>query len=437
MLTFFEEQALEGVSEGLAGRLASLERGSRIGAPAAQGPFPLVVLVHGLGGKRIDWSDAAEALASQGYVVAAMTMTSDGTLPPVFNDPDSRYVAAHGEAAAEAAYDVMEADVKVFPRFLEYLYGIDAPDIGPSNFPDISSGVAPDGGADKMTEMMARLFQQRVDDVVALLRDLEVLAADESGCAARYAALGLTSKACGLLAGRIDFASVGIAGHSLGSITTQVALRQVPALKAGLGLNNGIPKRWEPQSHGIAPAGTAENIEKPMLFLHGTEDDFVYFVFQLLFGDWYEAAGGDRREIFLLPDELLPRTAEHSQPVVFAAYNRAEGPKMAVSVVDGNHDGMDSRRFTRFLQEQGLELPTVARRLPDGDGLLGSLPGPLFRVLGSATDGAGRSFRLPTFIANYYLSAWFGWHLKGDAEALERLRNPPFEAHVKVRREGV
>ena len=437
-LSFFIEEQPDADVEQLTAKLADLKRGSAIGAPAAAGSFPLVLFVHGLGGKRIDWNDAAEALAGQGYVVAAMTMTSDGTLPPIFNDPNSRYTATQDAQALANAYDIMAADVKVFPKFLEYLYGVEAANLSPAaDFPDISEASAPPGGADRMTEMMARLFQQRVEDVASIIAELKVLALDAAECEAQFAARGLIGKPCGLLANRIDFERIGISGHSLGSITTQVALRQLPELKAGLGLNNGIPQRWEPQSHGLAPAGTAKNIEKPMLFLHGTEDAFVYFVFQLLFGDWYEAAGGDRKEIFLLPDELAPRTSEHSQPVVFAAYNRAVGTKMAVSVIDGNHDGIDSPTLTRFMVANGLGLPDESRRLPDNEGLLGAFPGPRFRVLGDAIDAQGQSFRLPTFIANYYLAAWFDWRLKGDAEARERLLNPPFAANVQVRQSGL
>ena len=437
-LSFLLEEQPDADVEQIVAKLVELKRGSHIGAPAAEGRFPLVVFVHGLGGKRIDWNDAAQALASRGYVVAAMTMTSDGTLPPIFNDPNSRYAAGRSAAALSDAYDIMAADVKVFPKFLEYLYGVKVTNMTPSGgFPDLSAATAPPGGADRMTEMMARLFQQRVDDVASILDELKALALDAADCEAWFAVRELQGKPCGLLANRIDFEQIGISGHSLGSITTQVALRQLPELKAGLGLNNGIPQRWEPQSHGLAPAQTANNIEKPMFFLHGTEDAFVYFVFQLLFGDWYEGAGGDRGEIFLLADELAPRTPEHSQPVVFAAYNRAAGPKLVASVVDGNHDGMDSPTLTRFMIENGLQLPTEARRLPDSQGLLGAFPGPRFRVLGDAVDADGQSFRLPTFIANYYLAAWFDWQLKADSEARQRLLDPPFAAHVQVRHSGL
>ena len=302
-LSFFLEEQPDADVGQLVAKLAELKRGSRIGAPAAEGRFPLILFVHGLGGKRIDWNDTAEALAGRGYIVAAMTMTSDGTLPPIFNDPNSRFAAANDEAALAAAYDIMAADVKVFPKFLEYLYGVEAASLTPSaDFPDLSDAAAPAGGADRMTEMMARLFQQRVQDVASIIEELKALASDTTACEARFAEQGLAAKPCGLLAGRIDFGQIGLSGHSLGSITTQVALRQLPELKAGLGLNNGIPQRWEPQSHGLAPDGTAQNIDKPMLFLHGTEDAFVYFVFQLLFGDWQEKAGGDRGQIFLLPD---------------------------------------------------------------------------------------------------------------------------------------
>jgi len=430
----------EGMTEeeigGLKRGLATLPRDSHMGAPVAAGRFPLVVLVHGLGGKRIDWTDTAERLAADGYVVVAMTMPSDGTLPPVFNDPNSRFAAANDAATIAAAYDTMGDDAKVFPRFLEFLYGLEGADLSPGTFPDLSEATAPEGGADRMTEMMARLFQQRVDDVATIIEDLRVLSDDPAVCDEHYSALDLVGKHCGLLNGRIDFENIGMSGHSLGSITTQVALRQIPHIKTGLGFNNGIPKRWEPLSHGVAPEGTLEHIDKPFAQVHGTEDDFVFFVFQLLFGAWYEGSGGDRNEIFLLEDELAQRTLEHSQPVVFAAYNRAIGPKLVASVIDGNHLSMSSAGLSEFLRSQGVERPLVSRRLPDNQGLLGGLPGPRFSLLEDATDASGDQFRLPTFIGDYYLSAWFDWQLKGDESAVERIKNPPFSQHVKVRHEG-
>ena len=437
LLGFFAESMSSEEIERVATGLKELERNSFIEAPAAAGRFPLVILVHGLGGKRVDWNDTAEQLAGQGYVVAAMTMPSDGTLPPVFSDPNSAFAATADEDALLRAYEIMQADVKAFPKFLEFLYGVQVDYLSPSTFPDLGGTTAPSGGADRMTEMMASLFQQRVDDVSRVIRELRILASGTEECEQLFATENLSGKHCGLLAERIDFENIGISGHSLGSITTQVALRQLPELKAGLGLNNGIPERWEPQSHGIAPQHTRANIEKPMFFLHGTEDDFVFFVFQLLYGDWYENAGGDRRQIFLLTDELAPRTLENSQPVVFAAYNRAVGPKVVASVIDGNHDGIDSPSLSRFLMEQGIERPMVSRRLPDNEGLLGRLPGPKFRLLEEATDSEGQSFRMPTFIANYYLTAWFDWHLRSDASAMQRVLNPPFADHVVVRQSSL
>ena len=432
LLGFLSESMTSDEIESVIAGLRGLERQSYIGAPAAAGRFPLVIFVHGLSGKRIDWNDAAERLAGRGYVVAAMTMPSDGTLPPVFNDPNSLYAASNGDDALSRAYEIMEADVKVFPKFLEFLYGMQVEGLSPATFPDLGGTTAPSGGADRMTEMMARLFQQRVDDVARVIQELRILASDAEECERLFALENLGGKPCGLLAGRIDFDSIGMSGHSLGSITTQVALRQLPELTAGLGLNNGIPERWEPQAHGIAPQHTRTNIDKPMFFLHGTEDAFVYFVFQLLFGDWYENSGGDRRQIFPSADEFAPRTPDNSQPVVFAAYNRAVGPKVVVSVLDGNHDGIDSPSLSRFLMERGVQRPMVARRLPDHEGLLGGFPGARFRLLEEATDTEGRSFRMPTFIANYYLSAWFDWHLRSDASALQRLLNPPFADRVVV-----
>ena len=417
--------------------LATLPRNSYIGAPVAEGKFPVIVFVHGLGGKRVLWNNTAEQLASDGYVVVAMTMPSDGTLPPVFNDPNSRFVAANGRDAVKNAYEIMGEDIKVFPRFLEFLYGLDVSDLSPETFPDLGSATAPAGGADKMTGMMARLFQQRVNDVATIIEELRVLADDPLACEEHFAAQGLVGKQCGLLHDRLDFDNIGMSGHSLGSISTQVALRQLPDIKAGLGFNNGIPKRWEPLSHGVAPDGTREVIDKPFAQVHGTEDAFVYFVFQLLFGDWYENSGGDREEIFLLDDELAPRTADHSQPVVFAAYNRAVGPKLVASIIDANHDGIDSAALSQFMRDQGVEQPLVARRLPDHDGVLGQFPGPNFNLLELATDQDGQLFRLPTFIADYYLSAWFDLQLKGDRSALERIENTPFAEHVKVRSDGL
>ena len=421
----------------VAAKLGGTERRSTIGAPVAAGNFPLIVFVHGMTGHVSFWNDTAEMLASRGFVVVAVNLTSDGLLPPIFSDPNSQFAAATDAATVLEAYEVMAADIKAFPHFFKFLYGIEVENLSPENFPDLGGAQAPAEGAKQMTEMMARLFQQRVDDVAFVIGEMRTLAATREACESYFAVRDLEGKYCGLLADSIDFERIGISGHSLGSITTQVALRQLPELTAGFGFNNGIPKRWEPHSHGIAPEGTLENIEKPMFFLHGAEDSFIFFVFKLLFKRWYEDAGGDPSEIFVLDNELAPRTDANTQPVALAAYERATGPKVIAAVKDVGHLGIDDSTRAQILAEHGAQLPTVARRLPNNKGLLGRLPGPKFRLLHNATDNKEQHFDLRTFIAHYYLATWFDLTLKEDKSGLERLQNPPFSDYVDVQQSGL
>lgn len=436
LLSPFGQWISEGQWDDLAGELTGLARGSYVGAPAVEDAFPLIVLVHGLGGRRADWNDTAELLASRGYVVAAMTMPSDGGVAPVFADSDSRFAAESDANRLALAYYVMGEDFKMYPRMYQYLYGLEleVQDFRDSPLPDLSDAVAPSGGAERMAEMMARLLQQRVDDIGTVIDHLNMLASSRATCIAHFETLNLSSRHCGLLEGRVDLGRIGIAGHVLGSMTAQVALRQLPELAAGFGLNGGSLIRWEPQAYGIAPVHTLENIEEPMFFLHGTEDDYAYFLFQQLMGDWYEQAGGSRHEIFASPNELAPRTDRRTQPLVHAAYYRATGQKMIASVIDGGTYGVDDSTLIRFLADRGVEMPSIARRLPVHEKAEFSRN---FQILGKAVDTENQAFRLPTFIAHYYLSAWFDLQLKSSSGALDRLLDPPFLDHVTVRQSGL
>lgn len=52
---------------------------------------------------------------------------------------------------------------------------------------------------------------------------------------------------CGLLAGRIDGERVGVAGHSLGAMTTQLAANHLPGVATTMGINNAPPFTWGPE----------------------------------------------------------------------------------------------------------------------------------------------------------------------------------------------
>ena len=397
------------------------------GAPPASGdgPFPLVVMVHGLGGGLFTWSQAAEYMASHGYVVVAVAHSSDSGDTPVFEDPSSAFAADAGPRGVAEAYALRSSETgsRVFSNFMEMLYGYDGP-VGPGAMPDPESLTARPGGGIEAGAMMGALFEQRVGDVSAVLSEMRALSWPEAECLEAVAPGGGEKEACGLLEGMIDERRTGAMGHSLGSMTAQAALAFVPNVDAAVGFNNGMPKRWEPYG-GIPndmgsdpPAG----VPKPIMLVTGSDDAFIHTVFREIHLRWFEAAGGDISETYPLKLEREWPTADNRQPVARSSYERALGAKALVEFADEGHsDAVDDR--------YELDAPGSSAR-----GLRVALePGgeqEEYDVLGWVRDDGGLVY-LPHQMRNYFATAWFDWLLKEDDAARARIVDHPFGAGVR------
>ena len=421
----------------------------------AEGRFPLILLAHGLAGNHGMWGSLGEFLASHGYVVVAPTFVSDGGLPLVFHDEDSRFAKQTSAEELQQAYELLLGDVKVVPYFYRLLFGLESLGFAPpADFNPATLKIVP-GGVARATTMMRNLFRQRVSDVGLVLHTVRLLGADEAICRTSLAAMGATSAArptadrylCGLLNGRIDGERVGIAGHSLGSMTAQLAVNHLPGISAALGLNNAPPFTWTPEE--MFGAGERDGLpvgsRKPLLLMIGDEDAFVQQVFIGLFQSLVALAGGDPAEAFpLAPERAAPDRMENPQPVALSAWRRATTPdRLLVIVRDTDHFTLaeDFARLFPWPKFQRGELAfgqTPERtRKPTGEHAFGppGAPGERYTQLGWATvDGA--EVYLPHVVRDWYARTWFDWHLKGDQDAHRRLQNPdPFGDMTSVRKE--
>ena len=417
-------------------------------ATPAERRFPLILLAHGLGGTHAMWSTFAEFLASHGYVVAAPTFTSDGALPLAFHDQNSPYRQQREWADVLATYQEMASEAKVVPSFYRLLFG----EAHPAEAAEVT--VLP-GGAERATTMMRNLFRQRVADVALVLRTVLHLDADEPNCRTALAAMGATSAAqpiadrylCGLLNGRIDAHSIGVAGHSLGAMTAQLAANHLPRVRTAFGLNNAPPLTWTPEEMLGGKTGTGEpaSSRKPLLLMVGDEDAFVQSIFIGLFTNAVRQAGGDPKQIFpLAAERAAPDRFENPQPVALSAWQRAMSHRMFVIVRDTTHMTLAddvARRFAWPAFVRG-ELPfaqTPERtRKPTGAAAYAPNPpaGERYQHLGwVAFDDVGEAY-LPHVVRDWYALAWFDWQLKGDDAALARLAGgDPFGAITHVRKE--
>ena len=418
------------------------DRRSFLNAAVAEGPFPVVVLSHGLGGTGRQWTAAAEHLASHGYVVVSPSYVSDSSSPLVFHDPDSAYAAGLGGPSAAASAEArFGADQPVFRNFFDLGWGVPPP-FGPGGL-DPSSLTAIDGGAAAVAVMMGELFQQRVDDIAAVLDYLGALNAPAADCAARLGAGAGGDRAprCGAFEGAIDTSRVGVMGHSLGSITSQVASVQIEAVQAVVGLNNGLPSTWE-SGNGFPDASgnpdRPDGVAKPIAFLSGAEDDFLNFVFRTVWMDAWTGSGGDLDEMFPLPAEQAVPTADNPLPIVASSYARATGPKINVMVTDLNHD--------LFTDNVGVDIPysltvgTTMRsvRFPKGaERDDPSFRGEQFELLGWAADAEGNQQYLPHQIRNHYAVAMFNTYVKQDPAFAPGLRTDRFDAYATTARENL
>ena len=436
--------------EEMGARILDASRGAWQDARPAQGTFPVIILAHGLSDDYGAWSSFGEFLASHGYVVAAPTFISDGGAPLVFHDEDSPYARQAAPPEVKKAYELILGNIKVLPYFYRMVYGQESQGFAPpENFDPATAELAP-GGVARFTAMMRNLFRQRVADVGVLLRAVDLLGAEAETCRQGLAALGGASAArdlCGLLAGRVDSQRAGIAGHSLGSMTAQLAVQHLPGLRAAMGLNNGPPSSWIPPEMigaGQTPEGLPVGNHKPFLLMIGDEDAFVQRVFVTMMQAQLARAGGDPAQVFYLaPERVAPARETNPQPVALSAWRRAISERVLVTVRDADHSLLvqDLERLFPWPKFQRGESPygfsPERRRKPEGQRAfeLPPAPGGAYTQLGWAEiPGAGEVY-LPHLVRDWHARAWFDWYLKGDQEARRRSQNPdPFGELTFARR---
>lgn len=436
------------------------DRRSFLNAPVAEGRFPVVVLSHGLGGSGRQWTAAAEHLASHGYVVASPSHISDSARSLVFHDPNSAYAAGLGgpaPAAARAAEARFGADQPVFRNFSELGWG-GPPPFGPGGF-DPSGPNAIEGGAAAVAVMMGELFQQRVDDIAAVLGYFDALNVPAAECEARLGPDGPGTPAdrgggpdsaggggnraprCGAFEGAIDTGRVGVMGHSLGSMTSQAASVQIEAVRAVVGLNNGLPSTWEPGGGFPDASGDPDRpdgVTKPIAFLSGAEDNFLNYVFRTLWTEVWTGSGGDLDEMFPLPAEQAVPTADNPLPIVASSYARATGPKINVMATDANHDLFtDSVGFnTPYSLTAGSTMR--ATRFPKGaERDDPSWRGESFQLLGWEADAEGNQQYLPHQIRNHYAVAMFNTYVKQDPAYAPWLETDRFDDYAVTLRQNL
>ena len=412
--------------------------------PSAAGGFPVVILSHGLGDNYSLWNFLGEFLASHGYVVAAPSFISDSGVPLVFHDPDSVFARAVPAGEVREAYGLIMGEQKVIPNFFRFMFGVS----DPATFDPAQAKAVP-GGVQRATTMMQNLFRQRVADVGLLIHTVKLLGLGEADCAAGLNSMGATSAArelCGLLAGRVGD-TVGLAGHSLGSMTSQMGVNHIPGVTVALGFNNGAPFTWTPEEFfggGRTPDGLPAGSRKPVVQMVGDEDDFVQGVFVGLFQNALAAAGGDPETAFPLAPELAaPERRANPQPVALSAYLRQTSDRALVIARDVDH-GLLVNNFGRMFPwpefEKGVlpfGLSPSGRRKAVGEEIRDrDFSGAPYERLDWAEAGDAGAVYMPHLIRDWYARAVFDHYLKGDGEARRRLKHPdPFGDLTFVRRE--
>lgn len=409
-------------------------RGYSLDAKIAEGYFPLIILSHGLGGSHAQWTSLAEFLASNGYIVVAPTFISDGRNPQVFHDPDSPFANQSSPEEVRRAYQVLRSEYKVIPNFYRFMFSEDGGE----------RRIIP-GGIRRATTMMQNLFRQRVADVSLVAYTMRMLGEPPDDCRAALASTGATAAArdlCGAFTGRVNAARIGLAGHSLGSMTSQLALDHLPNISAAIGLNNGAPYTWTPEEMfggGETPDGLPIGNRKPVLQMIGDEDAFVQGIFINLFQSGVSEAGGDPAIAFPLDAErALPYRIHNPQPVALSAWQRTVSDRALVIVRDVDHDILagDYRRNSPNRNAR----PITRSRKPTGAAALdpsaASGPPETYNLLDWTTLADGTPVYMPHLIRDWYARAWFDWYLKDDQDAHNRLLNPdPFGSHTSVRAE--
>ena len=441
------------VAADISRRTLAMPQNAWLDAPAAAGKFPVIVIAHGLGGNHSMWRSYAEFLTSHGYIVAAPTFISDGSLPQVFHDPASPFANSASAAAVREAYAVLNGEFKVMPSFFAMLFGVD-PAGGLealANFDPARAKAVP-GGVERVTTMMRNLFRQRVSDVGLVAHTVGLLGSEPGECRAALTAMGALTAAdelCGRLAGRVDSGRVGLSGHSLGSMTALLGANHLPGVRAALGISNAPPFTWTPEEMfgaGVTEDGLPVGSRAPALIMIGDEDDFVQSVYVGIFQSMLAAAGGDPRAALpLAAERALPDRMANPQPVDLSAYRRATGDRVLVIVRDTDHDTLvdDHGRDFPWPAYQRGELPfgqsPVRVRKATGEdayGPPGSGEREAYYQLNWAEAPAVGEVYLPHLIRDWYARNWFDWYLKDDAAARRRLREEdPFGSLTYVRRD--
>ncbi len=425
-------------------RILAAPRGAWLDAPPADGKFPLIILAHGLGGNHAMWGSFAEFLASNGYVVAAPTFISDGSPALVFHDEDSPFARQSTPEEVGQAYRMIMGEFKVIPSFYRLMFGIDAPGFDAQGSINPSTAKIAPGGIERATTMMRNLFRQRVSDVGLLTHTMRMLGEAPDACRTSLESMGATSAArglCGLLEGRIDGERVGVGGHSLGSMTAQMAVNHLPGVSAAMGFNNAPPFTWTPEE--IYGAGETEDglpigSGKPVLIMVGDEDAFVQGVFSGLFQGAVSQAGGDPAAAFPLEDErALPDRIENPQPVALSAWRRAVSDRILAIVRDVNHGTLvDDSGAGRGAGQQLPRKPTGQASLTSSMFGPPGAAGESYTPLGWAALGDGTEAYMPHVIRDWYARIWFDWYLKGDEDAHSLLKgDDPFGAMTHARRD--
>lgn len=405
---------------------------SFIGAPLAEGRFPLVVMLHGLGGGLTTWNLAAEYLASHGYIVVTLAYASDSRDTPVFHDPNSLYAQTVNDEERLDAYLLRARESPVFTNFMRLLYGVEGEFEQLSDFPDPATLHARQGGGLEAAQMMASLFEQRTEDLGAVIREMTALGDPTARCHAKLEQRGVTKELCGFFEGAVDSDHIGVMGHSLGAITAQSALVFLPEVDTAIAFNNGMPRRWEPYGGlpNASPSGLPDGVTKDIMLVIGSDDDFVHMVFRDIHLKWFEDAGGDIHETYPLDIEQVWPSPGNPQPIARAAYERARGAKALIMFRDLDHDTLTDDAFDP--EKPGTT--ATGRRVPFDRNATRLAR---YDLKLWVKDDGGPVF-LPHQMRNYFVTAWFDWHLKGEEEKRTMITQHPFSHGVQMMRsEGI